>query len=434
MPISEEFAEGLYSILPQIAETFGTPFHIYDEVGIIREGRRLNDLFSDIHGFREYYAVKALPNLRILELLRRELGFGFDCSSITELQMVRRLGASGSDIFFSSNNTSQAEYLEAEKHGGVILNLDDLSFVDKVPVMPDLVCFRYNPGTAGIGNSVIGTPHEAKFGVRTDQIEAAYKRARERGAKRFGLHTMLVTNEIGWQKVRNTIALLLELCRHLNRAIGIRFEFVNMGGGIGIPYRPDEPDIDLDALAREACNLFADFRAAEGYAPKLFMECGRRITGPHGVLVTRVINVMSKYLEFVGVDASMPALMRTGMYPHAYNHVTALASNGQPKESVPTIVDVVGSLCENNDKFAKRIELPEVREGDFLVIHDTGAHGHAMGFQYNGRLRPQELFLRQSGHVDLIRRAETTEDYLATQIDIPPPKLRLENGQRAAPQ
>ncbi|MDR6819951.1 diaminopimelate decarboxylase [Neorhizobium sp. 2083] len=430
MPISQDFAERLYSVLPQIAETFGTPFHIYDEAGIVSGGRRLNELFAGVADFREYFAVKALPNLRILNLLQHELGFGFDCSSIPELQMVRLLGASGSDIFFSSNNTSQEEYAEAEKHGGAILNLDDLSFVDKVPIMPELVCFRYNPGTAGVGNAVIGSPQEAKFGLRTDQIKAAYKRARERGAKRFGLHTMLVTNETRWQNIRDTIAMLLELCHRLNSEMGIQFEFVNMGGGIGIPYRPGEQDVDLVALARAASDLFAQFRAAQGYAPKLFMECGRLITGPHGVLVTRVINIMSKYRDFVGVDASMPALMRTGMYPHAYNHITALTADGRQKDAMPSVVDVVGSLCENNDKFAKRIELPDVREGEFLIIHDTGAHGHAMGFQYNGRLRPKELLLRQTGHAELIRRAETTEDYLQTQIDLSAPRLRLENSQR----
>ncbi|WP_211380790.1 diaminopimelate decarboxylase [Agrobacterium tumefaciens] len=421
----------MYSVLPQIADAFGTPFHIYDELGIVSGGRRLNELFSGVADFREYFAVKALPNLRILDLLQRELGFGFDCSSIPELQMVRRLGASGSDIFFSSNNTSQEEYAEAEKHGGAILNLDDLSFVNKVPVMPELVCFRYNPGTTGIGNAVIGSPHEAKFGLRADQIKDAYNQARERGAKRFGLHTMLVTNETRWQNIHDTIAMLLELCSSLSSEIGIRFEFVNMGGGIGIPYRPDEQHVDLDALAQAASDLFSQFRAAQGYAPKFYMECGRLITGPHGVLVTRVINIMSKYRDFVGVDASMPALMRTGMYQHAYNHVTALTADGKQKEGTPSVVDVVGSLCENNDKFAKRIELPDVREGEFLVIHDTGAHGHAMGFQYNGRLRPKELLLRQTGHAELIRRAETTEDYLQTQVDISARRLRLENSQRA---
>src|SRR5208282_3005411 len=391
MPISESFAQRLILAFQEIVAGFGTPFHIYDETGIVETGQRLNRLFADVPGFREYYAIKALPNLRILDILRRELGFGFDCSSIAELQIARRLGATGGNIMFSSNNTSQAEYREAFGHGGAILNLDDLSFVDKVPEFPDLVSFRYNPGPQGFGDVVIGAPEEAKFGLRRDQLEAAFVRARERGAKRFGLHTMLVTNERDWEQMRDIVAMLLEVCAELAAAIGIRFEFVNMGGGIGIPYRPGESEFNLEAFAHSTSAMFAQFRRDHYYAPKLFMECGRAITGPHGVMITKVINVMSKYRIFVGVDASMGALMRPGMYSHAYNHITALGPDGRKKTGDLAIVDVVGSLCENNDKFAERISLPRVEEGDYLLVHDTGAHGHSMGFQYKGRLRPKEL-------------------------------------------
>jgi len=419
MPISDCFARRLAAAFPSMIAR-GTPFHLYDETGIVEGGLRLIRLFGTMPGFREYYAIKALPNLRVLDILHRELGFGFDCSSIAELQMARRIGATGEDIMFSSNNTAQSEYREAIAHGGAILNLDDLSFVDKVPEMPELLSFRYNPGTLEFGNAVIGAPREAKFGLRRDQLWTAFARARERGARRFGLHTMLVTNERDWVRMREIVAMLLEVSAALNETLGIQLEFVNMGGGIGIPYRPGEPAFDLDAFARSTSELFAQ-RAQSGHrVPKLFMECGRWITGPHGVMIAQVINVMSKYRKFVGVDASMSALMRPGMYPHAYNHITVLDRHGQEKHGDPECVDVVGSLCENNDKFAEQILLPATEEGDYLMFHDTGAHGHAMGFQYNGRLRPQELLLRRNGDVELIRRAETVDDYLCTQLDIAP--------------
>lgn len=414
MPMSAEFEGRLLPKLEGIVKEFGTPFHLYDEAGIVDHGRRLNELFAGVAGFREYFAVKALPNLRILEILQRELGFGFDCSSIAELKMVRRLGARDGDIMFTSNNTSRAEYVEALGDGGCILNLDDLSFVDKPPVMPKLICFRYNPGTEGIGNSVIGKPQEAKFGVRRDQLKTAYVRARERGAKRFGLHAMIVSNERRYLRVVQTVEMLLGMCSEISTATGIKFEFVNIGGGISIPYRPTDKPFNLAALAKRTTELFSQFKREHGYAPKLFMECGRLITGPHGVLVTTVLNVMSKYREYVGVDACMSDLMRPGMYKSAYNHITSV--KGGPTRAV----DVVGSLCENNDTFVRGLPLGPVEEGDHLLIHDTGAHGHSMGFQYNGRLRPKELLLKRTGEVELIRRAETLDDYLRTQLDFEP--------------
>jgi diaminopimelate decarboxylase len=425
VPMSPTFANRLLPAISRIIDEFGTPFHIYDEAGIVECGHRLNALFAGVSGFREFYAIKALPNLRILDILRRELGFGFDCSSIPELKMARSLGAKAEDIMFSSNNTSPTEYVEALGHGGCILNLDDLSFVDKLPFMPELICFRYNPGTRGVGNAVIGKPQEAKFGLRQDQIVAAYVCARERGAKRFGLHTMTVTNEPRYRRIVATIEMLLRLCSDISTATGIRMEFVNMGGGIAIPYRPADKPFNLGAFARRTIELFAEFKQAHGYVPKLFMECGRLITGSHGVLVTQVLNVMSKYRDYVGVDASMSDLMRPGMYKAAYNHITAISPDGKEKNGAGTLVDVVGSLCENNDKFAEQILLPSVKAGDYLIIHDTGAHGHAMGFQYNGRLRPQELLLRRDGNVELIRRAETMDDYLRTQLEVEPRILML---------
>lgn len=415
MPASDSFFSALSAALPQIIQRFGTPFHIYDEAGILDTGRQLNAAFADLPDFREFYAVKALPNLRILDILRRKLGFGFDCSSLAELQMARMIGASGSDIFFSSNNTSQEEYLAALGCGGAILNLDDLSFVDKVPAFPDLISIRFNPGTCEAASSVIGKPQEAKFGLRTDQLVPAFLRARERGATRFGLHTMLLTNARDWQHMYGIVEMMLQSAASVSQRLGAPLEFVNIGGGIGIPYRPGESRFDLDTFAARTSAAFHEFKARQGWWPRLYMECGRAITGPHGVMVAQVINRMSKYREFVGVDASMSALMRPGMYPHAYNHVTVLGPDGREKTGQGITVDVVGSLCENNDKFAEQIDLPETSEGDYLLFHDTGAHGHAMGFQYNGRLRPQELLLRTNGKIECIRRAETIEDYLATQ-------------------
>lgn len=418
--MSASFANRLLPVLDKIAQEFGTPFHIYDEGGIVDGSRRLNELFAAVVGFREFYAVKALPNLRILDILRRELGFGFDCSSITELKMARSLGAQAEDIIFTSNNTSPAEYAEALGHGGCILNLDDASFVDKPSFIPELICFRYNPGSLAVGNAVIGKPQEAKFGLRRDQMTAAYMRARERGARRFGLHTMIVSNERRYRRIVATVEMLLRTCSEISATTGIKFEFVNIGGGLSIPYRPTDKAFNVEAFARRTAELFAQFKREHGYAPKMFMECGRLITGPHGVLVTQVLNVMSKYRDFVGVDASMSSLMRPAMYKTAYNHITAVGRDGKEKPGGAGLVDVVGSLCENNDKFARQIPLGPVTEGDYLVIHDTGAHGHSMGFQYNGRLRPKELLLRRDGAVELIRRAETVEDYLCTQLELEP--------------
>ncbi|WP_261553718.1 diaminopimelate decarboxylase [Frankia tisae] len=417
MPMSTSFAQRLLPHVHSIAQEFGTPFHVYDELGIVESGQEFNAAFSGIDGFREFYAVKALPNLRILEILRNELGFGFDCSSTTELTMARRLGASGKDIMFTSNNTSPDEYEQSLDHGGCILNLDDLTFVRKLPRMPELICFRYNPGTSNFGNSIIGAPRSAKFGLRHDQMIAAYTEARARGAQRFGLHAMVVSNERRHRRMAAILQMLLEVCGEITAATDIRFEFVNVGGGIAIPYRPGERPFELQAFADLAIQLLDAFEREHGYRPKMYMECGRLITGPHGVLVTRVLNVMSKYRSYVGVDASMSDLMRPGMYKSAYNHITVVDRAGQELRGPLGAVDVVGSLCENLDKFATDILLPPVKENDYVVMHDTGAHGHSMGFQYNGRLRPQELLLRRDGSVELIRRSETVDDYLRTQLD-----------------
>lgn len=424
MPMSTSFQDRLFPALPQITKHFPTPFHIYDEVGI-REGiKYLRELFAWNSGFREFFAVKALPNLEILKILLAE-GCGFDCSSIPELIMARQVGASPEQIMFTSNNTARAEYEAAAAEGGCILNLDDITFVRKVPEpFPELICFRYNPGKTREGNAIIGKPEEAKYGIRADQFEAAYRLAIKAGAKRFGIHTMLVSNELNYQYMVETVRMLLELVVAARDLLKINVEFINVGGGIGIPYQPDQKPFDLENLSIRASEIFRAGKLLASQRPALYMESGRWVTGPHGVLVTSVINRTHKYHNNLGADACMSSLMRPAMYD-AYHHITILNQFGEPIEGAVEQIDVVGSLCENNDKFAKQRWLPVSREGDIIVIHDTGAHGIAMGFQYNGRLLPAELLLCEDGTVKLIRRAETVEDYLRTQMDLEPDVLKL---------
>jgi diaminopimelate decarboxylase len=411
MPMSTEYRERLFPILAQIADQFGTPFHIYDETGIRRTGAELKNALASIEGFKEYFAVKALPNPRILQIMQ-DMGFGFDCSSIAELLLARQVGARGDELMFTSNNTDSKEFAVAAESGGCVLNLDDISLVQKVPEMPKLICFRYNPGPRRTGNSIIGNPVEAKYGVAHYQLLDAYRAAKDRGAERFGLHTMLASNELNFTYMVQTVEMLLEIAHWVSSELNIQFDFINMGGGLGIPYKPDAAPFDLKAMSDGVTGLFEAFKSRYGYAPRLFMESGRYMTGPHGVLVVRAINRKEIYRTYIGVDACMSALMRPAMYG-AYHHIDVLGKSVRD-DAQEFEVDVVGSLCENNDKFAIQRMLPPVDEGDLLIIHDTGAHGHAMGFNYNGKLRPQELLLRTDGKVELIRRAETVEDYFAT--------------------
>lgn len=418
MPMSDSYRNRLSAILPQIVKTFGTPFHIYDELGIRETCNHLNSVFKDINGFKEFFAVKALPNPLIMKIMQEE-GFGFDCSSVPELTLSRQVGSFGEEIMFTSNNTSPDQFEAAQAQGGSILNLDDISLIKKLGHTPELICFRYNPGSRREGNTIIGNPVEAKYGVSHDQIIDAYGRCADMGIRRFGIHTMLASNELKYTYMVETARMLLDIVREINEKLGITFEFINIGGGLGIPYTPDAEPFDLDAMAKEITALFTVFKTENKWAPRLYMESGRYITGPHGALVTQVINHKQIYRHYVGVDASMSSLMRPGMYD-AYHHIHILGKEtGQSKK----IVDVVGALCENNDKFAVQRELPETREGDILIIHDTGAHGHAMGFNYNGHLRPKELLLKQDGSVELIRRAETADDYFAT-LDFKPKTMK----------
>jgi diaminopimelate decarboxylase len=417
MPMSQEFKQRLFPGIKEIAAHYGTPFHIYDEAGILATGAALKQAFAGIDGFREYYAVKALPNPRILALMK-QMGFGFDCSSIPELVMSRGGGGHGEEIMFTSNNTSPAEFAAAAAAGGCILNLDDISLIAKVPHFPELVCFRYNPGPRRTGNIIIGNPVEAKYGIAHDQVISAYRMAMERGAKRFGLHTMVASNERDCTYIIETARMLLELTELVDNELGIQFEFLNIGGGLGIPYRPEDHPLDLATMARQITALFNDFKTRRGFVPRMYMESGRWMTGPHGVLVTTAINHKNIYRQYIGVDSCMSALMRPALYG-SYHHIDVVGKEHAPATEV---YDVVGSLCENNDKFAVQRHLPPIHDGDLLAIQDTGAHGYAMGFQYNGRLRPKELLLRTDGSIELIRREETVDDYLRT-LDFAPDVL-----------
>lgn len=409
MPMSRDFNSRLTPLIDDIVNHFETPFHIYDEKGIRETGEKLNRAFSGIRGFLEYFAVKALPNPAILRIMK-DLGFGFDCSSITELIQSREAGAKPDEIMFTSNNTSPEDFREAFANGGCMINLDDITLIDKMPEMPEMICFRYNPGPTVEGNDIIGNPVEAKYGISHEQVIAAYRKVRDLGARRFGLHTMIVSNERNYKYKVKTTRMLLDIVEMIQAELDIRFEFINFGGGLGIPYTPEDKALDLDAMATEITALFENFKKLNGYAPALLMESGRYMTGPHGVLVVKAINRKNIYRKYIGVDACMTALMRPALYG-AYHHITV---HGKPAETATEVVDVVGSLCENNDKFAIQRELPCISDGDILLIHDTGAHGQAMGFNYNGQLRPKELLLRSDGNVELIRREETVQDYFAT--------------------
>lgn len=398
-----------------ITRDYPTPFYLYDENGIREQARRLKAAFAWDPDFREYFAVKATPNPSLLRLLHAE-GLGADCSSLAELVLAERAGLRGEWLMFTSNNTPAEEFRKARELGAII-NLDDLghiAYLEQHAGLPELLSFRYNPGPLRTGNQIIGNPIESKFGLRRDQLFAAYRLARERGVRHFGLHTMVASNELDPAFIVATAQMLFELAVELRRTLDVRIEVVNIGGGIGIPYRPADRAIDLDALGKAIQEAYQETIVPNGLAPlRLAMECGRLITGPFGYLVTRVRHMKTTYKEYAGLDATMANLMRPGMYG-AYHHLTVLGKEDQPATHR---YDVTGSLCENNDKFAVDRELPELVVDDLVVIHDAGAHGHAMGFNYNGKLRSAELLLCSDGTIQLIRRAETLDDFFAT-LDI----------------
>jgi diaminopimelate decarboxylase len=398
--------------LEEIVKMYPTPFHMYDERGIRENARKLLRTFSWNKGFKEFFAVKALPNPYILEILKEE-GFGVDCSSLPELLLAERVGFRGEEIMFTSNDTPALEYQKA-KELGAIINLDDIthiSFLEKHVGLPELLCFRYNPGPLRGGNAIIGKPEEAKYGLTREQLFEAYAIAKQKGVKRFGLHTMVASNELHPQFFIDTATMLFDLVIEVQRRVNIRIEFVNLGGGIGIPYRPEQKKVNLSIVSKGIQKVYQQKIIANAIVPlRIYMENGRMITGPFGYLVTTAIHEKHTYKNYIGLDASMANLMRPGMYG-VYHHITVLGKENIVKKH---IYDVTGSLCENNDKFAIDRKLPKISIGDILVIHDTGAHGHAMGFNYNGKLRSAEFLLRYDSSVKQIRREETVEDYFTT--------------------
>lgn len=401
--------------LAEVAEKFPTPFYIYDEKAIRDNMRYFKNAFSIFPEFREYFAVKALPNPYILKILESE-GCGADCSSLPELILSEKSGIGGERVMFTSNDTPAEEFVYAYERGNII-NLDDISHIDFLKKalggkLPDTICFRYNPGPLKQGgNAIIGKPEEAKYGLTREQMIEAYRICRDEGVKHFGLHTMVASNELNPEFFVDTAHIVFDLAVEVKEKTGVRIEFVDLGGGIGIPYKEEQKKVDLEYVAKKIRTLYDSVVVPAGLDPlAICFECGRPITGPYGWLVTTAIHEKKIYRDYIGCDASMADLMRPGMYG-AYHTVTVSGKENSPKDHV---YDVTGSLCENCDKFAVQRSLPEIECGDLVIIHDAGAHGRAMGFNYNGKLRCGELLLRTDGSVVQIRRKETIDDYFAT--------------------
>ena len=420
--------------LEELTEKYPTPFYLYDEKAIRKNAKALLSAFSVFPGYREHFAVKALPNPFVLKILAEE-GLGADCSSLTELLLADLAGMKGEELMLSANETPAGEYVKARGLGAII-NLDDFSHIaflektlEKTVGLPELISCRYNPGPLKEGNAIIGKPEEAKYGFTREQLFMGYALLKSKGVKRFGLHTMVASNELSLDYHLETGRLLFDLAIEIKSRCGIKLEFVNLGGGLGIPYRPEQEAVSWEDLAGGLKKLYDEIIVKAGLGDMaLHTEYGRPITGPYGWLVARAIHKKEIYRNYIGLDACMADLMRPALYG-AYHHITVPGKENAPLEKT---YDVVGSLCENNDKFAIQRKLPEIevaaenfepaenkmpgenRRGDLVVIHDAGAHGRAMGFNYNGKLRCGELLLRPDGSVVQIRRAETVEDYFAT--------------------
>ena len=407
--------------LEQLCQSFPTPFHLYDEKGIRENARRVNAAFAWNPGFREFFAVKATPNPQLLKLLREE-GCGVDCSSLTELMMSQRCGFSGGEIMFSSNDTPAEEFALADQLGATI-NLDDISHIDflqrTIGHIPRKISCRFNPGgTFTLGESkegfqVMDNPGQAKYGLTRPQMTEAFKRLRELGAEEFGIHAFLASNTISNEYYPALAAILFRTAVELKHETGAHITFINLSGGVGIPYRPEQTANDIAVIGEGVRKAFEEILVPAGMGDvSLCTELGRFMLAPYGHLVTRVLHQKHTHKEYIGVDACAANLMRPAIYG-AYHHITVMGKEDAPCDHM---YDVTGSLCENSDKFAIDRMLPEIETGDLLVIHDTGAHGHSMGYQYNGRLRSAEVLLQEDGTARLIRRAETPEDYFATCI------------------
>ena len=396
----------------RLIECYPTPFHLYDEATIRANFRRLCDAFAWAPSFREHFAVKALPNPRIVQLLHEE-GAGTDCSSIAELIISEAAGVTGEEIMLTSNDTPYDEFQKAIALGAVI-NLDDISHLDYMVQhagLPELLSFRYNPGDLIEGNDIIGKPMEAKYGLMREQLFEGYRRAQELGVKRFGLHTMVISAELRTEAFLLTARIMFELAAELQERLGIHIEFINLGGGFGIPYRPEESPVDYAAVGAGIARLYSEIMVPAGLGDVgIRTESGRAMTGDAGWLVSTVLHEKDTYKHYIGLDSCMANLMRPALYG-AYHHITVLGKENAPADHV---YDITGSLCENNDKFAIDRALPKIDIGDIVIIHDTGAHGSAMGFNYNGKLWCAELLRRMDGSIELIRRAQTLDDYFAT--------------------
>ena len=404
--------------LEKIANRYPTPFYIYDEKAIIENVRSIKEAFSVFPSYKNHFAVKALPNPFILKFLAAE-GFGADCASLPELLLAEMSGMKGGDIMLTSNETPANEYAAAKKMGAVI-NLDDfthIDFLEKTAGLPQLVSMRYNPGPLRDGNAIIGKPEEAKYGFTRGQLIQGYLVLKKKGVKRFALHTMVASNELSVPYHIETARMLFELAVEILNKTEVRLEFINLGGGMGIPYKPDQTAVDYKILVDGIKKAYDEILKPAGLDPmEIRTEWGRVVTGPYGWLVTRAVHKKEIYRNYIALDACMADLMRPALYG-AYHHITVPGKENAPLRET---YDVVGSLCENNDKFAIQRKLPKIEtaaetgEGDFVVIHDAGAHGRSMGFNYNGKLRCGELLLRKDGSVTQIRRAETADDYFAT--------------------
>lgn len=397
----------------EIIKDYPTPFHIYDEKGIRENARKLSKAFSWNKGFCEYFAVKATPNPSILKILREE-GCGTDCSSMTELMMSERCGFEYPKIMFSSNDTPAEEFAYAKKIGAII-NLDDITHIDAVEAacgIPEIISCRYNPGGKfAISTTIMDNPGDAKYGMTKPQIMEAYKTLRDKGAKKFGLHAFLASNTVSNEYYPVLAGILFDLAVEIKNETGISLSFINLSGGVGIPYTPDKEPNDIMVIGEGVRKVYEEKLVPAGLGDiAIFAELGRFMLAPYGHLVTKAIHEKHTHKEYIGVDACAVNLMRPAMYG-AYHHITVLGKENEPCDHV---YDVTGSLCENNDKFAIDRALPKIDKGDILVIHDTGAHGFAMGYNYNGKLKSAELLLREDGSVTEIRRAETPDDYFAT--------------------
>ncbi len=401
--------------LTKIVKQYPTPFHLYDEKGIRENARALKEAFAWNQGYREYFAVKANANPFLIDIMRDEIGCGCDCSSLTELMLSKAMGVTGEEIMFSSNDTPAEDFKLAAELGAII-NLDDITHIEflenAIGTLPKKMCCRYNPGGVfKISNGIMDNPGDAKYGMTEEQMFEAFRILKSKGVEEFGIHAFLASNTVTNEYYPMLAKQLFELAVKLHREVGVHISFVNLSGGIGIPYRPDQEPNDIKVIGEGVRKVYEEVLVPEGMDDvAIYTELGRYMTGPFGGLVTKVIHEKHTHKEYIGVDACAVNLMRPAMYG-AYHHITVM---GKEEEAEEYKYDVTGSLCENNDKFAVDRMLPKVEIGDLLFIHDAGAHGYSMGYNYNGRLKSAEILLQQDGSAKLIRRAETPKDYFAT--------------------